>query len=104
MRKYSFIALLLLVCAAVASAQQKKTIRISTKNTDLVMQVAPNGRLYQVYMGKPLANAADYDQLDWHVYAASDGSVCQRGHEVCSASGNEEFLSRHWPLPMPTAT
>ncbi|MDD6744643.1 MAG: alpha-galactosidase [Bacteroidales bacterium] len=92
MRKYSFIALLLLVCAAVASAQQKKTIRISTKNTDLVMQVAPNGRLYQVYMGKPLANAADYDQLDWHVYAASDGSVSQRGHEVCPASGNEEFF------------
>ena len=60
--------------------------------TDLVMQVSPKGRLYQVYLGEKLQNAADYDQLKWDVYAASDGAVCQRGHEVCATSGAEDFF------------
>ena len=63
-----------------ASAQ--KTIRVSTDKTDLVMQVSPKGRLYQVYLGDQLKNPSDYNHLKWDVYAASDGSVCQRGHEV----------------------
>ena len=40
--------------AVAAPAQvetQPKNIRISTDETDLVLQVAPNGRLYQVYFG-----------------------------------------------------
>lgn len=58
MKKTTIIAMMLLLFTAMASAQ-KKTIRVATDNLDLVMQVAPNGRLYQVYLGKPLIDAAD---------------------------------------------
>ena len=74
------------------TAMAQKTICVSTEKTDLVMQVAPNGRLYQTYLGTPLADKSEYDRLPWNVYAASDGSVCTRGHEVYATSGNEEFF------------
>ena len=80
------------LCVASVTASAQNTIRVSTDNTDLVMQVSPKGRLYQVYLGEPLANPADYDRLPWDVYAASDGSVCQRGHEVYATSGAEDFF------------
>ena len=35
-----------------ANAAENKTIRISTDNTDLVLQVGDNGRLYQTYLVK----------------------------------------------------
>ncbi len=56
------------------------------------MQVSPKGRLYQVYLGDKLKNPADYQNLKWDVYAASDGAVCQRGHEVYATSGAEDFF------------
>lgn len=65
---------------------------MSTDKTDLVMQVSPKGRLYQVYLGDKLKNPSDYNHLKWDVYAASDGSVCQRGHEVYATSGAEDFF------------
>lgn len=34
------------------NATDNKTIRISTKDTDLILQVGENGRLYQTYLGK----------------------------------------------------
>ena len=74
------------------TAMAQKTICVSTEKTDLVMQVAPNGRLYQTYLGTPLTDKSEYDRLPWNVYAASDGSVCTRGHEVYATSGNEEFF------------
>ena len=80
------------LCVASVTAWAQNTIRVSTDNTDLVMQVSPKGRLYQVYLGEPLATPADYDRLPWDVYAASDGSVCQRGHEVYATSGAEDFF------------
>lgn len=72
----------------VALAQQ---IVVGTSETDLVLRVGPNQRLYQVYLGQKLQNPADYDNLPWDVYAASDGSVCQRGWETYSTAGNEDF-------------
>jgi alpha-galactosidase len=45
-----------------------------------------------VYLGDKLKNPSDYNQLKWDVYAASDGSVCQRGHEVYATSGAEDFF------------
>ena len=33
-----------------AAQNEQKTIRIATDNTDLILQVAPNGRLYQTYL------------------------------------------------------
>ena len=86
------LLLMLLVVASTLGVSAQKTIRISTQSTDLVMRVAPNGRLYQVYLGTPLTDVSEYDKLHWNVYAASDGSVCTRGHEVCATSGAEDYF------------
>ena len=80
------------MCMTSVMAFAQKTIRVSTDKTDLVMQVSPKGRLYQVYLGDKLKNPADYQNLKWDVYAASDGAVCQRGHEVYATSGAEDFF------------
>ena len=79
---------MLLSASTLLSAQQ---IVVHTSGTDLVLHVAPNHRLYQVYLGQPLTNTSDYEQLPWDVYAASDGSVCQRGWEAYNTAGSEEF-------------
>lgn len=94
MRKTILAIIAFCQMSVVVSAQ--KTICVSTEKTDLVMQVSPKGRLYQVYLGDKLNNPSDYDNLRWDVYAASDGSVCQRGHEVYATSGAEDFLNPLW--------
>ena len=90
MRKTILAIIAFCQMSVVVSAQ--KTICVSTEKTDLVMQVSPKGRLYQVYLGDKLKNPSEYDNLRWDVYAASDGSVCQRGHEVYATSGAEDFF------------
>lgn len=85
-------ALALLATTTTMNAMEKKIIRISTEQTDLVLQVAENGRLYQSYLGEKLLNEADLQELSWDVHAASDGSVTRRGWEVYSGSGNEEYF------------
>lgn len=81
-----------LFAATCLNANEMKQIRISTDRTDLVLQVAQNGRLYQSYFGEKLINNVDLKELDWSIHAASDGSVSQRGWEVYSGSGNEDFF------------
>ena len=75
-----------------AEAAEEKIIRISTDNTDLVLQVTENGRLYQTYLGEKLLHESDLKKLDWQIHPASDASVSPRGWEVCSGSGNEDFF------------
>lgn len=75
-----------------AEAAEKKIIRISTDQTDLVLQVAENGRLYQTYLGEKLLHEAELENLDWRIHPASDASVSTRGWEVYSGSGNEDFF------------
>lgn len=89
---------LLLAAGMAAGALQaqsvvQRNIRISTDRTDLVLQVADNGRLYQSYFGAKLQYEADLDQLDWRIRNGSDGGVgVVRGHEVYSGGGNEDFF------------
>ena len=73
-------------------AAEQKTIRISTDNTDLVLQVAPNGRLYQSYFGEKLLHENDLKNLPWNIHAGSAGSVTPRGWEVYGGSGNEDYF------------
>lgn len=82
----------LLFTIQVANATKKQIIRISTDNTDLVLQVAENGRLYQTYLGEKLLYEDELGNFNWSVHPASDGSVCERGWEVYSGSGNEDFF------------
>ncbi len=86
------IALMAMAMAMATTAVDAQTVRVSTNNTDLVLKVSPKGRLYQVYFGDKLKNAADYDNLTWNTYAASDGAVSTRGHEVYAGSGNEDYF------------
>ena len=83
---------MLLLLATTMNAMEKRIIRISTNQTDLVLQVGENGRLYQSYLGEKLLHESDLDALSWNVHAASDGSVSRRGWEVYSGSGNEDFF------------
>ena len=85
-------AIALMAMAMATTAVDAQTVRVSTNNTDLVLKVSPKGRLYQVYFGDKLKNAADYDNLTWNTYAASDGAVSTRGHEVYAGSGSEDYF------------
>lgn len=84
----------LLACATLsyADAADNKTIRISTDNTDLVLQVGENGRLYQTYLGEKLLHEQDLKNFCWNIHAGADGSVSKRGWEVYSGSGNEDYF------------
>ena len=85
-------AIALMAMSMATTAVDAQTVRVSTNNIDLVLKVSPKGRLYQVYFGDKLKNAADYDNLTWNTYAASDGAVSMRGHEVYAGSGNEDYF------------
>lgn len=80
------------VLAAGAQTDEKKIIRIATHNTDLILEVGPNKRVYQTYLGPRLAHEADLSNLSWSQYAGSDGSVSTRGWEAYSTSGNEDYF------------
>ncbi len=84
----------LFACASLtyANAEEKETIRISTDNTDLVLQVGENGRLYQTYLGEKLLHQQDLQNFRWDVHAGADGSVSKRGWEVYGGSGNEDYF------------
>ena len=51
--------LLILVACIHVNAQESRQIRISTDRTDLILEVAPDGRLYQSYLGDRLLNEQD---------------------------------------------
>ena len=70
---------ILALCSCTVAQAANEIISIRTANIDLVLKVGPNNRLYQVYLGEKLLNEKDFQNLPWDVYAASDGSVCQRG-------------------------
>ena len=90
--KQLIVSAALLLSALQVGAAEKKVFRISTEQTDLIFQVGDNGRLYQTYLGKKLLNDGDIQNFDWDIYAGTDASVSQRGWEVYSGSGNEEFF------------
>lgn len=94
MRKYAaFLILFLLSChVATWADNERKTIRISTDETDLIYGTAPNGRLYQMYLGDKLKNDADLKHLSPFIKMGSDGSAGLRGGEIYLTSGAEDFF------------
>lgn len=80
------------IFAAGAQSGERSIIRIATDNTDLVLEVGPNKRVYQTYLGPKLMFESDMQNLSWSQHAGSDGSVSTRGWETYSTSGNEEFF------------
>lgn len=63
------------------NASEQKMIRISTDNTDLILVVAPNGRLYQTYFGSKLLHAGDLEHL-----------TTAKGWEAYPGSGAEDYF------------
>ena len=90
--KKLFLLLMALFTLAQVKAQEKSVIQISTDNTDLILQVAPNGRLYQTYLGDKLLNEQDINHFSYAVKGGSDGSVSTRGWEVYPGSGAEDYF------------
>ena len=87
--------LLLLVCTLLSlsiGAADKQSIRINTDNIDLILQVSPKNRLYQVYLGEKLNSTADFDHFNWNIYAGSDGAYGIRGREAYPGSGGEDMF------------
>ena len=91
MKKILFAGALTLA-ALQMNAEESKVIRISTDQTDLILKVGENGRLYQTYLGEKLLHEADVNRFSWEIHAGSDGSISQRGWEVYSGSGNEDYF------------
>ena len=73
-------------------AADKQSIRINTDNIDLILQVSPKNRLYQVYLGEKLNSTADFDHFNWNIYAGSDGAYGIRGREAYPGSGGEDMF------------
>lgn len=63
------------------NAAEQKMIRISTDNTDLILVVAPNGRLYQTYFGSKLLHVGDLEHL-----------TTAKGWEAYPGSGAEDYF------------
>ena len=80
MKKVLILLVILLACWQVNAAEQKM-IRISTDATDLILVVAPNGRLYQTYLGDRLLHEQDLRNLS-----------STRGWEVYPGSGAEDYF------------
>lgn len=89
MKKFFSIVAAALVAIG-ATAANKQSIRISTNNIDLILQVSPQNRLYQVYLGDKLSNSADINNFDWKIVPGSDGSYGIRGREAYACSGTED--------------
>jgi alpha-galactosidase len=90
--KKSTIIILSLFFSIITIAQNKKTINICTDKTELILQVSPQNRLYQVYLGDKLLMPSDADNMSWGGGYGSDGTETPRGHEVYMASGGEDYF------------
>ena len=79
--KRVLILLVILLAYWQVNAAEQKMIRISTDATDLILVVAPNGRLYQTYLGDRLLHEQDLRNLS-----------SPRGWEVYPGSGAEDYF------------
>ena len=89
--KKTALLLSALIMAGAVSAADNKIIRIPTDQTDLILQVGDNGRLYQAYFGEKLLNDADAQSFSWEQSRGSDGGAAKRGWDVMSGNGNEDY-------------
>ena len=79
MKKYLILFILLISGwnIAVRAESTGEVIRISTDRTDLIYRQAPNGRLYQVYLGPKLMHQTDLEHFSPFAKGGSDGSAGQ---------------------------
>jgi alpha-galactosidase len=87
MRK-KIVSILFFLVVVTHIAVQAATIRISTNETELVLQTAPNGRLFQLYLGQRLSNPEEYARLAATMKSKSDGQAW----EAYPVSGTETYF------------
>lgn len=85
--KLLVLAILMLVSVA---ADAKNMISIHTNNVQLVLEVKPNGRLYQAYLGERLSDATPLDQL--FMPRANQTSPMWAGSEAYPVMGTEDYF------------
>lgn len=91
--KNVLIPLLFLIATFMNANAQQTTIKISTNETDLILKTAPNGRLYQVYLGEKLLEESDVQLLNPYLKRpGSDAAISTRGWEAYSVSGGEDYF------------
>jgi len=91
MKRFIVVSLMSFITAiSVAAAPQN--IRISTEKTDLILEVAKDGRLYQLYFGEKLMNIEEIQFIKRPAYRSSNGTFDTRSREICSCNGNEDYF------------
>lgn len=85
--KLLVLAILMLVGVA---ADAKNMISIHTNNVQLVLEVKPNGRLYQAYLGEKLSDATPLDLL--FMPRANQTSPMWAGSEAYPVMGTEDYF------------
>lgn len=87
MRK-KLLSILFFLIVVTHTAVKSETIHIATNETELVLQTAPNGRLFQLYLGPRLAAPDDYNHLTATMKSKSDG----QSWEAYPVSGTETYF------------
>lgn len=87
MRK-KILSILFCLVVVTHTAVKSETIHISTSETDLVLQTAQNGRLYQLYLGPRLSDPKEYTNLTATMKARNDGQAW----EAYAVSGTDTYF------------
>ncbi|MDU1905853.1 MAG: alpha-galactosidase [Dysgonomonas sp.] len=86
--KKTFFIFSFLFTFIISISANNKIITISTNSTDLVLEVAANGRLYQSYLGAKLLDNSEYNNLSPFLKSKTDGHAW----EAYAVSGTETFF------------
>ena len=84
-RNYIVSILISMACICLSSAASRQQIlRISTDRLDLIMEVADDNRLYQIYFGEHLTDTTDMAWIGRPVCKSDNGTLEKRQREVYS--------------------
>lgn len=87
--KQTFLLIAALVLLPLRSVAKGEVISITTANTQLVLQVKDNARLYQTYFGKRLSTTTDLSTLS--LPGVKPTSTAIEGWEVYPVMGTEDY-------------
>jgi alpha-galactosidase len=87
MRK-KLLSILFFLIVVAHTAVKSETIHIATNETELVLQTAQNGRLFQLYLGPRLSALDDYNHLTATMKSKNDGQAW----EAYPVSGTETYF------------
>lgn len=91
MKKVIFI-IVLFFSLQVSRADNQNQISISTLNTELLINVSPNGRIYQSYLGAKLSKQPDKTSLIEFQKRGGDSNNPNKIWECYPVSGTEDFF------------